>query len=260
MKINFGNVSNDYAKYRDRLPEVLFEQLKEKGITFKNKEIIELGAGTGIVSRHLVEYGAKVIGIEPSIELIEEAAQIDRNLKVSNIKYILSTAEDFEYAQVVPLIIAVRAWHWFNRSEVLSNIEKYLENDGHLIVINSIFKPDSEIAKMTFEVLTNNQIVLKPAGSNADAVERKMGFPLHWFNEWESHSLQLVDAWQQDYMLEFTHEEWCGKIRSVSWLTNESDQSKTIITNELIDRLSPFDGVLKIPHQYSIAILRHSKL
>ena len=113
---------------------------------------------------------------------------------------------------------------------------------------------------MTFEVLTNNQIVLKPAGSNADAVERKMGFPLHWFNEWESHSLQLIDTWQQDYILEFSHEEWCGKIRSVSWLTNESEQSKTIITNELIDRLSPFDPVLKIPHQYSIAIFRHSKL
>jgi len=260
LKINFGNVSYDYAKYRDRLPKVLFEQLKQRGISFNNKKVIELGAGTGIVSRHLVEYGAKVIGIEPFIELIEESIQIDQQLEVSKIEYVNSTAEEFEYEHPVQLMIAVRSWHWFDRHKVLLNIEKHLENGGHLIVINSIFKPDSEIARLTFEVLKNNDIVLKPAGSNADAVKRKFGFPLNWFDEWENHSFKLIDAWQQDYMLEFSHEEWCGKIRSVSWLTNESYHSKTIITNELMNRLAKHDSILKIPHQYSVAILRYSKL
>jgi hypothetical protein len=53
LTIDFGNVSNDYAKYRDRLPAVLFEQLIERGIDFKGQNVVDLGSGSGIFSRDL---------------------------------------------------------------------------------------------------------------------------------------------------------------------------------------------------------------
>ncbi|WP_314588564.1 class I SAM-dependent methyltransferase [Paenibacillus terrigena] len=66
MTSEFGNVSDDYAKYRNALPQVLFNQLIDQGVFFAGNQIIELGSGTGIISRDLAMLGAHVIGIEPS--------------------------------------------------------------------------------------------------------------------------------------------------------------------------------------------------
>jgi 2-polyprenyl-3-methyl-5-hydroxy-6-metoxy-1,4-benzoquinol methylase len=86
MTVNFGNVSNDYAKYRDHLPAVLFNHLRERGIDLRDQNVIDLGSGTGIFSRDLVKQGAHVIGIEPSKELIE-AIMLDRVSGINSIKY-----------------------------------------------------------------------------------------------------------------------------------------------------------------------------
>jgi hypothetical protein len=156
----------------------------------------------------------------------------------------------------VNVFTAVRAWHWFDRTKVMQNIKKHIEPKGYLIIVNSIFKPDSEIAQRTFEVLKENKIELKPAGSYSEAKERRNGFPLPWFGEWDVNGFQLLHEWQQQYMLQYTHEQWCGKIRSVSWMANVDERTKKRVTQQLLSKLSKKEAVLNIPHQYSVVVLR----
>lgn len=255
MDVNFGKVSADYAKYRDHYPEMFFEQLGHRGISFEDAAVIDLGAGSGIFSRDLWKQGAQVVGIEPSRELIAEAVSIGESEGVAGITYQQASAENFVLTRKYRFFTAARAWHWFEREQVIQNIKRYMEEDGVLIVTNSIFKPDSEIAQMTFDVLRANEIALKPAGSQAAASEKRSGFPVNWFQEWESHGLVVACEWQHDYTLPFTHEEWCGKIRSVSWLTNSDAAQKTKITHELMARLSAFAEILTVPHQFSVVVL-----
>lgn len=259
MSVNFGNVSNDYSKYRDYLPSILFEQLIEREINFKNSSVIDLGSGTGIFSRDLVKQGAKVIGIEPSKELIEEAVTIDKLAGFESINYINSTAEDFYLDDKYSIFTAVRAWHWFDRIKVIQNIKKHIDSRGLLIVINSIFLPDSEIAKITFEVAKKNKIEIKPAGSNAEVKERRSGFPVNWFDEWNNNYFQVMHEWEHEYELQYTHEEWCGKIRSVSWMTNVDEDTRKRVTSELINRLSNYEAIINIPHKFSVVVLRNNE-
>lgn len=258
MTVNFGNVSSDYAKYRDHLPPILFEQLKDRGVRFEGTEVVELGSGTGIFCRDLAKRGAKVIGIEPSQPLINEAAECDRQSSVNSIRYVNGRAEDVVLQGRYPIVTVVRARHWFDRLQVIRNVKKYLEVQGYFIIINSIFLPDSIVASKTFETLRSNNIELKPAGSNAEVKERRNGFPVNWFQEWEDHSLQLIHEWQQDYELQFTHEEWCGKIRSVSWMTNADEDKKRKVTYELKERLKECEEIFRVPHRYSVGILKNA--
>ena len=254
---HFGNVAGDYAKYRDALPAILFDQLAERGIAFQGADVVDLGSGTGIFARDLALRGAReVIGVEPSEELIREAVRLDRSLGIRSIRYVNAHAENFELSRIYPIFTAVRAWHWFDRAKAIRNIRNHLEPGGYLIVINSVFLPDSEIAKVTFETVKSHRIEPKPAGSYAEAKERRNGFPVHWFTEWESYSLQLIDEWEQSYMLTFTHEQWCGKIRSVSWMTHADENIRKKVTDDLLDRLAKYEPVLRIPHQYSVVVLR----
>ncbi|WP_020616455.1 class I SAM-dependent methyltransferase [Paenibacillus daejeonensis] len=256
MTTNFGKVSSDYAKYRDRLPQVLFEQLKGHGIHLQGSTIIELGSGTGIFSRDLALQGGHVIGIEPSQSLIDEALKGDSENSEYTIDYIKGKAEEVILQQHYPIVIAVRAWHWFEREKVLQNIRKYLKHSGLLIIIHSIFLPNSSVAKKTFSVLHKNLVEMKPAGSLADAKERINGMPAQWFEEWREHSFELLHAWQHDYELSFTHEAWCGKIKSVSWMTNTDEATRARVTKELLEELKNCEKLLNVPHQYSVVILK----
>lgn len=257
MTVNFGRAADDYAKYRDPLPDALFDQLAERGIEWKGKSVVDLGSGTGLFTRQLASRGARVTGIEPSLALIGQAVRSDRRYGIDSIQYVNAYAEDFALPGRYPLFTAVRAWHWFDRVRVIRNLIAHCEPGGHAVVINSVFLPDSEAAQATFEIVRSHRIAIGPAGSYAETKERRCGFPVPWFAEWESHSLRVAGEWEHRYTLPFTHEEWCGKIRSVSWMTAADDETRRSVTGSLLRRLSTLDPILHVPHKYSVVVLRY---
>src|SRR5699024_10291234 len=77
MDVNFGHVAKNYAQYRNDLPDELLKSLTLRGISFEGKKVVDLGCGTGVLSRALQKEGANVVGVEPALALIEEALTID---------------------------------------------------------------------------------------------------------------------------------------------------------------------------------------
>lgn len=256
-KVNFGNVAKDYAKFRDEIPSIIFEQLRGRRIEFSGKHVIDLGSGSGIFSRAMVQQGAKVTGIEAAENLISEAVAIDHSLGM-NIQYIHSTAEEWDLlANQYDIVSAVRAWHWFDRHKVNQLVMRSLKPTGYLLVINSVFVSEqSSEVQVTLKAIKEFIAELKPAGSMGDPKDRRTGFPVVWFEEWEEHGFQLIDEWQYDYQLNFSIEDWCGKVSTLSWLTNVSQEKKDLIIAKMKEYLNKFEQPLTIPHKYSIVVLQ----
>ncbi|MFS0839054.1 class I SAM-dependent methyltransferase [Paenibacillus sp. 1P03SA] len=229
--------------------------LKARGTDFEGGKGLDLGAGTGIFSRALAERGANITGIEPSAELIAAAVAQSPKAGLGQISYVQASAEEFRLPDTYSFVTAVRAWHWFDRDRTLENIRRHLTPGGSLIVINSGFESASKAVQLTFSILKENGIVLKPAGSNAEVRERRSGFPANWFEEWDRHGFRLRHEWEQTYSLAYTPEDWCGKIRSVSWLANEPEELRMKVSGELLRNLSAFGPVLSIPHKYSVIVM-----
>jgi SAM-dependent methyltransferase len=254
MTVSFGSVSDDYAHYRDHLPDVFFQQLMGIGIDCQGLDVVDLGSGTGILSRDLAKRGANAIGIEPSRALIEQAEGMNDDAPLP-VHYVEDTAEHFRLHRTFPLFAALRAWHWFDRELVLRNIRRHMDAKGQLVIIHAVFTPDSDVAQLTFKVLRNNHVELKPAGSLADAKERRNGLPIQWYEEWERHAFHVAAEWQHDYSLSYTHAAWCGKIRSVSWLAGMEPARRSSISDELMEELRSLGPELIVPHRYSVVVL-----
>jgi ubiquinone/menaquinone biosynthesis C-methylase UbiE len=254
-KINFGNVAQEYAKYRDQLPEIIFEQFRRRDIVFQGKKVMDLGAGSGIFSRAIAGQGAEVLGVEPEINLIN-AAKVQDQIHNYSISYLNSAAEEINLPNhSFDIVTALRAWHWFDRDKVLEEVKRLLKSEGYLIVIHAIFVPHlSEEAQQTLDIIRSSGVDMKPAGSMAGTAERRNGFPTNWFEEWEAADLQVVDEWQNNYDLSYTIDEWCGKVKSLSWLTNAEQALKDKITRKI--KISLGHKPLIIPHQYSVVLLR----
>ncbi|WP_227793545.1 hypothetical protein [Paenibacillus guangzhouensis] len=172
----------------------------------------------------------------------------------------MCAAESFEVGTQVPIIMAVRAWHWFDRERTLQRVDQFLEDNGALIILNSVFRSDSDIAQLTFEVLQTQGIALNPVGSYSSSKLRRNGFPAGWFEEWDQHHLDVIGEWQYDYRLPYDHDAWCGKIRSVSWLADVTEGERIRITEVLRQRLQGHPAMLDVPHQASVVVLRRRRL
>jgi ubiquinone/menaquinone biosynthesis C-methylase UbiE len=261
MKVNFGNVAKNYALYRNDLPEELLESLKLRGFDLQAKKVADIGSGTGVLTRALYLEGAKVIGVEPDKELIQEAEHIDEAEGI-RIQYKNNYAEltglegdSFDYGTVL------RAWHWFNRIDTLEEIKRILKEEGTLIIMDSGFISQGKVIQETFKIIEKYMPdrKIKAAGSKAESKQLINSFPVEWFKEWKNTGFHLRDTYNFDYTVSFSNEAWCGRVASLSWLTQFSEEERGKIINELFNHLNEEFGETthSIKHRCYVAILNN---
>jgi ubiquinone/menaquinone biosynthesis C-methylase UbiE len=109
----FTGRSDVYNQHRPRYPAALFQYLLDKGIAGKGSAVADVGAGTGIFSKGLLEIGAEVYAVEPNREMRERAER-----ELSSNPFYHSVAGRAE-ATTLPsksmdAITVAQALHWFD--------------------------------------------------------------------------------------------------------------------------------------------------
>ncbi len=100
-----------YAKHRPSYPPAAIDLLEERCGLRPGVDAVDLGAGTGILSRLLLERGARVVGIEPNAEM---RAYADSSLG-AGFRSESASAEDTHMPEgAFDLLVAGQAFHWFD--------------------------------------------------------------------------------------------------------------------------------------------------
>lgn len=93
--------------------------------------MVELGAGTGIFTRQLVDEGLEVIALEPVISMRRTLSDAVPEADVR-----VGSAEKIPMAdQSVDTIVAAQAFHWFDAEQALDEIDRVLAPQGHLVTV-----------------------------------------------------------------------------------------------------------------------------
>jgi ubiquinone/menaquinone biosynthesis C-methylase UbiE len=256
---NFGTVVESYARSRNDIPQQLFDSLELRNVTFQGKKVVDIGCGTGALTRKIKIRNGEVIGIDPSYELVKKATEMSE-LEYLPVDYRIGLAENTGLkSNYFDLVTVFRAWHWFNREEAINEIKRILKPRGKLLVMDSGFTTKSAVVVHTIGVM--NQFVLggiRPAGSKATSKQRINGFPVEWFEEWRQHEFRLQDFYQFHYLVDFTNEEWVDRVASLSWMTEINHQDRNKALNALQKSLEQQFGnntTHTIPHTCTITIL-----
>ncbi|WP_394140921.1 class I SAM-dependent methyltransferase [Cytobacillus oceanisediminis] len=258
-KTNFGQAAKSYARSRNDIPVSFFESLNLRGISFEGKKIADIGSGTGALTRKLKLRKADVIGVDPSVEMLDEAVRINL-ARFEAIPYWHGTAEDTGLEpNHFDMVTVSRAWHWFNREAALKEMKRILKPMGKLIITDSGFLPGSMAVEAAFELLESHLGQnLKPAGSKAESRQRINGFPVEWFAEWQENRFELRDFYKLDYEVMFSTEEWVDRIMSLSYLAGAPAEKREDISSVLLKKLHTQFGANAshtIPHACHVCIL-----
>lgn len=217
----FTDKATTYGKYRPKYPLEIIGYLMACLDLQNDSTIVDIGCGTGILTKELVDYGFKTIGIEPNKSMYNEAKKYLQNY---DCQLINASAENTSLKDnSVDLITVAQALHWFNLDKFINEYRRILKNNGQVAIIyNNIDKSHEIISRYL-----NVQRLFCPGYNKVtktlhDNVYTKMFGGVSGYTEIYCSNDQKL-----------SYDEYIGYIESLSYSLSESDSNYTKYRNSL---------------------------
>jgi SAM-dependent methyltransferase len=127
----FGDVADAYERARPLYPEAALAELAARCGLSAGTPVVDVGAGTGKLTRQLVALGADVVAVEPS-----PGMRVRLEAAVPGVPVLDGTAEDIPLPDAsVAVVTAGQAFHWFETRRALDEIARVLRPGGWLALM-----------------------------------------------------------------------------------------------------------------------------
>jgi SAM-dependent methyltransferase len=133
-KERFSDRVDDYVRYRPSYPPALVATLEREHGLAPPATVADVGAGTGISSRLLLDAGFEVFAVEPN-EPMRRAAERD-GASYPLFHSISGSAEATTLApSSVDAVLAAQAFHWFDRARAKLEMRRILRGPRLVVLI-----------------------------------------------------------------------------------------------------------------------------
>jgi SAM-dependent methyltransferase len=127
---SFGAAADAYERARPSYPGAAIDWLLPPDA----RRVLDLGAGTGKLTRQLRTRGLDVVAVEPSEGM---RAQLSRGLP--GVPVFAGSAEQIPLDDAsVDVVVAGQAWHWFDPARAVPEVARVLKPGGWLSLIWNI--------------------------------------------------------------------------------------------------------------------------
>jgi SAM-dependent methyltransferase len=158
--LTFGTVAESYDLYRPDSPAEAAAFIGD----IDGRSVLDVGAGTGKLTRFLLQRGAKVSVVEPDDEM--RRVLMRRSPEVVEL---LGTAERIPVGDAsFDAVLSSSAWHWFTQPEATNEMARVLRDNGALVVMWNGFSRDVAWTEGLTKIRERPEDVnKKPRGWNA---------------------------------------------------------------------------------------------
>ena len=145
----FEHVADLYERARPGYPPAAVAWIAERLALGPGRTILDLGAGTGKLTRDLVATGARVVAVEPGDEMRARLAEA-----VPGVEALAGAGESIPLPDSsVDGVTVAQAFHWFRADEALREIHRVIRPGGRLALIWNERDPDDELQRSVSELL-----------------------------------------------------------------------------------------------------------
>lgn len=209
---SFGQVASRYERYRPGPPAVAVDWLLPTHV----RRVVDLGAGTGALTRLLVDRADAVVAVEP-----DDGMRGVLTAAVAGVEALPGRGESIPIPDdSVDAVLASSSWHWMDPVPTLHEVGRILVSAGILGVVWSGPDPDGAFIVQARELLTSSDdefsnSVLGAAGRRRSTLEIPDGVPFdqpdHGVFRWDV----ALDA-----------DELVGMLGTFSWVITMPDDQR----------------------------------
>lgn len=140
-RTGFSRNVSDYARARPGFPPEALDWLSAEASLAAGAPVVELGAGTGLLTRDLLGRGFAVTAVEPLASMREELARA-----LPEVSVVDSVAEDLALPDdSAAAVFAANALHWFHLNRALPEIHRVLKPGGSMLLLWSLRDTDDPL-------------------------------------------------------------------------------------------------------------------
>ncbi|MFR1411816.1 MAG: class I SAM-dependent methyltransferase [Akkermansia sp.] len=141
----FTGKAGAYAQGRPGYPSAVVKLLTQE-TRRENPRMADIGSGTGILSRAMLERGWTVYGVEPNDDMRKEAEKTLNGF--SRFHSVAGTAEHTRLSGAsVDLVTSAQAFHWFDAFAFKRECRRILTGEGRIALIWNSRVEDSPIVR-----------------------------------------------------------------------------------------------------------------
>jgi len=134
-----------YERARPSYPQDAIDWLAAQTGLGPGRTVVDLGAGTGKLTRLLLPTGARVVAVEPIPEM---RAHID------GAEVLDGTAEAIPLPDAsVDVVTVAQAFHWFDHERALPEIHRVLRSNGSLVIVWNMRDLDDPVQRGVEDLL-----------------------------------------------------------------------------------------------------------
>lgn len=132
--LRFGSIAEQYDAYRPSPPDEAARLIGD----LTGVEVLDVGAGTGLWTRFLLERGARVTAVEPDVDML---AILRR--RSPSVHALVGAAEALPIDdESYDAVLVSSAWHWFRQPDATNEIARVLRDNAALFVFWNGFSRD----------------------------------------------------------------------------------------------------------------------
>jgi ubiquinone/menaquinone biosynthesis C-methylase UbiE len=238
----FQEAADAYERGRPTYPRDAVEWLAERLGISAGRRVLDLAAGTGKLTRALLETGAEVVAVEPIAGMRE---RLPREVEAHD-----GTAEAIPLAAAsVDAVTVAQAFHWFREDEALAEIHRVLRPGAGLGLIWNTRDESDELHRSITEVLERLRIearhrVRAPRwqGRNAELILRA------------SPLFERVETFRTTQRQELTREGVVERFLSVSFVAAAAPSERAEIERRIRELLADRAEPVVLPYETEVYV------
>lgn len=150
----YVNKSEIYANARPLYPQEAIMFIHSQLDLSRGLPIVDVGAGTGILTRQLAATGLPMIGVEPDMQMLAQARAHSGH---SAPEYRWGSAEHLNMAsESVAALVCGQSFHWFDTDSTLTEFRRVLATDNPVVLVWNIRSPDCDKFHCAYEQMLND--------------------------------------------------------------------------------------------------------
>lgn len=236
----FELVADLYERARPDYPKEAVAWLAERLNLREGRTVLDLGAGTGKLTRQLLETGARAIAIEPG-----DAMRAELVRAVPGAEALRGSAEEIPLPDDSVDAVAVgQAFHWFRHEEALPEIHRVLKEGGGIALIWNARDQEASLQRYINELLES---VVRPERAVAGHSTRALV---------ESDLFGPVEERRFRFSQELDADALAERIASISFVAAAPAEVRENIDSRLRAAVEELGGRVEFPYLTDVYVSR----